>query len=74
MSIRVEDLPKKDGWYWIKSKYSYDKRPIACYYQYNNLEPEASYFLPGKVGDSSSNGIYMDDIVKIGPEIQEPNL
>jgi len=29
-------------------------------------------FLPAGLGDSSSMGIYLDEIVKIGPEINEP--
>jgi len=31
-------------------------------------------FLPGGMGDSSSNGIYMDEIERVGPEIIVPNF
>ncbi len=31
-------------------------------------------FLPGGMGDSSSNGIYIDEIERIGPEIIVPNF
>jgi hypothetical protein len=33
---------------------------------------EDSCFLPGGMGDVSSNGVYLDDIAKIGPQIIIP--
>ena len=70
------DLPKLSGWYWVKIK-GYSK-PIPCWY----MGPDSFYlyeegdecFLPGGMGDSSSNGVYLDDIEKIGPEILQPEF
>lgn len=68
--INVNDLPKSDGWFWILMDGYED--PTPCWYQYDRDEPIYSYFLPGGMGDSSSMGIYMEDIEKIGPEIIVP--
>jgi hypothetical protein len=59
--------PEKDGWYWVLLE-GYDT-PIPCLYT-----SEYKYFLPGGLGDSSSMGIYLEDIEKIGPEIIVPNF
>lgn len=68
--ININDLPKSDGWYWILMDGYED--PTPCWYQYDRDEPHMSYFLPGGMGDSSSMGIYMEDIEKIGSEIIVP--
>jgi len=68
--INVNDLPKSDGWFWILIDGYED--PTPCWYNYDGDEPNHSYFLPGGMGDSSSMGIYMEDIEKIGPEIIVP--
>lgn len=68
--INVNDLPTNDGWFWILIDGYED--PTPCSYHYDRNEPESSYFLPGGMGDSSSMGLYMEDIAKIGPEIIVP--
>ena len=69
-------IPSKSGWYWILIK-GYDE-PIPCYYMgpdsFHSYEEGDECFLPGGMGDSSSNGVYMDEIERIGPEIQVPNF
>ena len=71
----MKELPKKSGWYWVLIE-GYDT-PHPCWFsrvdQWNNPEKD-SYFLPGGLGDASSMGIYLDEIEKIGPEIEEPIL
>jgi hypothetical protein len=60
-------LPNKNGWFWVLiDGYT---NPTPCWYMYT-LE----CFLPGGMGDDSSNGLYIDDIEKIGPEIIEPKF
>lgn len=66
------ELPTKTGWYWILID-GYDT-PTPCWFSYNKSEPEYSYFLPGGMGDSSSMGIYLRDLSKIGPEIEVPTF
>ena len=69
------ELPKKDGWYWVLID-GWDT-PTPCWFSRNDRynDPEGdSYFLPGGMGDSSSTGLYIDDLSKIGPEIIEPKL
>lgn len=67
-------LPQKSGWYWILIK-GYDK-PTPCLYMgpdsFYSYEEGDECFLPGGMGDTSSNGIYLDDIKKIGPQIEVP--
>ena len=71
-----QKIPQKSGWYWILIK-GYNT-PTPCYY----MGPDSFYsykegdecFLPGGIGDSSRNGVYMDEIEKIGPEIEVPNF
>jgi len=58
-------LPTKSGWYWVLID-GYDD-PTPCWYM-DDLE----CFLPGGLGDSSSMGLYKDDIEKVGPEIEVP--
>ena len=60
-------LPEKDGWYWVLIR-DYDN-PTPCWYM-NSSE----CFIPGGIGDSSSTGLYKDDIERIGPEIDVPNF
>jgi len=61
------ELPQKDGWYWILID-GYNS-PTPCWF---SDDEDGGYFLPGGMGDSSSMGIYKNDIVKVGPEIIEP--
>jgi hypothetical protein len=71
-----QKLPQKSGWYWIMIK-GY-KKPTPCWYMgpdsFYSYEEGDENFLPGGIGDSSSNGIYMDYIERIGPEIEQPNF
>ena len=60
-----KELPEKDGWYWIES----NGEKIPSWFM-SNLE----CFLPGGMGDSSSTGMYLEDINKIGPPIIEPKF
>lgn len=70
--MKLEDLPKENGWYWVLiCDY---KTPTPCFYSYNEQEPESSYFLPGGVGDSSSAGLYIEDIEKVISKIAVPNF
>ena len=70
------NMPTKSGWYWILI--NGDEKPTPCWYMgpdsFYSYEEGDECFLPGGVGDSSSNGIYIDDIEKIGPEIEVPIL
>jgi hypothetical protein len=59
----------KNGWYWVLID-GYES-PTPCWYQHDD-EIEERCFLPGGMGDSSSMGLYAEDIKKIGPEIIEP--
>lgn len=60
--------PVKNGWYWVLFE-GYDS-PHPCWFMKGDDE-EDNCFLPGGMGDSSSCGVYADDIEKIGPEIIE---
>lgn len=64
--------PVKSGWYWVLIE-GYDS-PTPCWFDYNNRIPEDSFFLPAGLGDSSSTGLYLEDLEKIGPEIIEPKF
>jgi hypothetical protein len=69
-----QKLPEKTGWYWVLIEgYS---EPTPCYYMgpdsFSQYEEGDEYFLPGGIGDSSSNGVYLSEINKIGPEIEVP--
>jgi hypothetical protein len=66
------ELPTKDGWYWIK--YYEDRWFPAWLSQDINKGVDEPYFLVGGLGDESSGGIYVDEIIEIGPEIQEPTF
>jgi len=72
----MKNLPQKSGWYWVLIE-GYDE-PTPCWYSgtecFRYYEPGDEYFLPGGMGDSSSMGIYIDDIERIGPEIEVPNF
>lgn len=63
--------PTKDGWFWVLID-GYTK-PAPCWYMHNN-DPDDRCFLPGGMGDSSSMGLFEDDITKIGPEIEAPKM
>lgn len=64
----MENL-KDRGWYWLLLD-GYDFL-IPCQYF---ISDDKCYFLAAGLGDSSSSGIYMEDIKTIGPEIIEPKL
>lgn len=64
--------PKSDGWYWVKFE-GYNT-PNPCWFVLDTENEDDSYFLPGGLGDSSSSGVYIDDIDEIGPEIIEPKF
>lgn len=68
----IDDLPLKNGWFWVLFK-GYD-RPKPCWFVRNNNDIEESCFLQGGLGDTSSMGVYIDEIEKIGPEINEPEF
>lgn len=61
-------LPEKCGWFWVLIDGYIN--PTPCWYS-GPRNGDDEYFLPGGMGDSSSNGLYIDDIQKIGPEIIE---
>jgi hypothetical protein len=68
-------LPEKSGWYWVLID-GYDS-PTPCWFSRvdNWNDPDGdSYFLPGGMGDSSSMGLYIDDLEEIGPEIIVPKF
>jgi len=67
----TEEISKlKDGsWHWLLLD-GYDWY-MPCLFM-KGQDPEDSCFLPGGLGDSSSMGIYADEIEKIGPEIIAP--
>jgi len=71
-----KQLPEKSGWYWVLIK-GYDE-PKPCWYMgpdsFYSYEEGDECFLPGGVGDSSSMGVYIDEIEKIGPEIEVPEF
>jgi hypothetical protein len=71
-----KQLPEKSGWYWVLIK-GY-KKPKPCWYMgpdsFYSYEEGDECFLPGGVGDSSSMGIYIDGVEKIGPEIEVPEF
>lgn len=62
-----QKIPNKSGWFWVLIG-GYDE-PTPCWYM-----DDEKCFLPGGMGDSSSMGIYEDDIEKVGPEIIIPNF
>jgi len=64
--------PEKSGWYWVLID-GYDS-PTPCWFAYDSRDPKYSHFLPAGLGDSSSMGLYLNDLVKIGPEITEPKF
>lgn len=57
-------LPEEDGWYWIALD---DEAIIPCWFM-----SEIECFLPAGLGDSSSSGLYLDSIEKVGPKIEAP--
>ena len=68
----IKNLPKENGWYWVLVD-GFDE-PTPCSFSYDKEEPEYSYFLPGGMGDSSSHGIYPDEIIKIIQKIEPPKI
>ena len=65
-------LPAKNGWYWILMVGW--TTPTPCWYYYDENDESDCYFLPGGLGDSSRDGLYLNEIEKIGPEIIVPNF
>lgn len=65
----MKKMPTKDGWYWVLID-GYDE-PTACWF---SLDSDGGYFLPGGMGDSSSMGLFEEDIERVGPEIIVPKF
>jgi hypothetical protein len=76
LSLDKQQPPTKSGWYWVLLE-GY-KTPIPCWYMgpdsFSSYEVGQECFLPGGIGDSSSNGFYMDEVEKVGPEIIVPKF
>ena len=51
-------FPTKSGWYWVKIEEDYI---VPCYFTYEKDSDSDPYFLPGGLGDGSSNGLYEDE-------------
>ena len=66
------EMPIKEGWYWILFD-GYDS-PTPCWFMIDKKYPESSCFLPAGLGDASRDGVYMNEITRIGPEIVEPKF
>ena len=71
MKFTKKNIPQKDGWYWVLLD-GYDE-PTPCWFSYDD-DLDDCCFLPGGMGDSSSMGVYLDEIEKIGPEIIVPKF
>jgi len=65
-------LPTKNGWYWVLLDGW--NTPTPCWYYYDENDENDSYFLPGGMGDESRDGVHINEIEKIGPEIIVPNF
>jgi hypothetical protein len=65
MEDKNKEMPLKDGWYWVLIN-DYDTL-TPCWYM-----SDLKCFLPGGLGDSSSMGLYEDDIEKVISEIKVP--
>jgi len=65
-------LLKDNSWYWVLIKY--DTTPTPCWFSKDRYDINDSYFLPGGMGDSSSMGLYISEIDRVGPEIIEPKF
>lgn len=66
--INTLQFPTKDGWYWVLIDGW--TTPTPCWFMSGS--GDEGCFLPGGMGDSSSTGLYREDISKIGPEITQP--
>ncbi len=64
--------PTEEGWYWILIN-GY-RTPTPSWFTPPRDEEDSPYFLPGGMGDSSSMGLYENDVQKIGPKIIEPKF
>jgi len=69
--INMKTFPNKSGWYWILIDGYYS--PTPCWFDLRD-NSEDNCFLPGGLGDSSSMGIYINEITSIGPEIIVPKF
>lgn len=71
-------LPKETGWYWILLQgYDFPVAALLCKYtEYSSHTGyiEKGFFLVGGLGDESRDGIYLKDIERIGPKIEEPKF
>lgn len=62
---------KHRHYYWVLFEgYS---EPNPCFF-IKSEDPDESCFLPGGLGDTSSMGVYAQDIEKIGSEIPIPSI
>jgi hypothetical protein len=68
--IEQMQLLTHGNYYWVLLD-GYEE-PKPCLFMEDGKE--YSCFLPAGLGDSSSMGIYADDIEKIGPEIIVPKF
>lgn len=65
--------PNDEGWYWVLENGT--DSPIPCWFMKLSISDADDWcFLPGGLGDSSSTGIFIDDIEKIGPAISQPEF
>lgn len=72
MTIKEQMMSLESGmYYWVQFKGYATDNPIPCYFM-KDIDPDDSCFLPGGMGDSSSMGVYADEISKIGPKIEVP--
>ena len=70
--MKIDELPLENGWYWILID-GYET-PTPCWFSLDINDKNDSYFLPGGMGDSSSMGLYVDDIIRVIERIVEPNV
>lgn len=70
----IKDLPKEDGWYWVLIDGYSSNNLTPCWYYYDTSNVEESYFLAGGLGDSSSAGLFHNDISKVVSKIKMPDV
>lgn len=65
------DFPQKSGWYWVLLD-GYEC-PTPCWFV-KAQQSDDDCFIPAGLGDTSRDGIYAEDIDRVGPEIIEPEF
>lgn len=64
---------KHGSYYWVL--FDGYENPTPCFFYKDKYDRvDRSCFLPGGIGDTSSMGVYIEDIAKIGPEITVPKF